>query len=65
MQQGLFQSPVGETCFSYLISLVVSMSMLWLFQMVSFSDPPGMWVSYAVVLGFPAAVGGAAGRLAV
>lgn len=64
-QEGIFQSPVSETVFSYLISLVVSTFMLWLFQTVTVSDPPGLWMAYAIVLGFPAAVGGAAGRLAV
>jgi putative integral membrane protein (TIGR02587 family) len=64
-QQGMFQSPFTETVFSYLISLLVAGAMLWLFHSISFDDPPAKWVEYTVVLGFPAAVGGAAGRLAI
>lgn len=64
-QPGLFQSPISETLISYLISLLVSALMLWLFQLVRAEDPPGLWLSYTVVLGLPATIGGAAGRLAV
>jgi putative integral membrane protein (TIGR02587 family) len=64
-QPGLFQSPVSETLISYLISLLVSALMLWLFQPVRAADPPSLWLSYTIVLGLPATIGGAAGRLAV
>jgi len=63
--RGFFQSPVSETLAAYLISLAISMLMLWLFQVVRVSDPVNQWVSYIIVLGLPATIGGAAGRLAV
>jgi putative integral membrane protein (TIGR02587 family) len=64
-QQGLFQTPRSETIISYLISLVAGMIMLWFFQQLSFSDPWFIWLRYSIILGFPASIGGAAGRLAV
>ena len=64
-QPGLFQSPISETLASYLISLLISLFMLWLFQLVRAEDPFGQWVSYTIVLGLPATIGGAAGRLAL
>jgi putative integral membrane protein (TIGR02587 family) len=64
-QPGIFQSPVSETLVSYLISLFISLLMLWLFQLVRVEDPLSQWVSYTIVLGLPATIGGAAGRLAV
>jgi putative integral membrane protein (TIGR02587 family) len=64
-QPGIFQSPLSETLASYLISLVISLSMLWVFQLLRLEDPLSLWVSYTIVLGLPATIGGAAGRLAV
>lgn len=64
-QPGIFQSPISETLASYLISLLISLSMLWVFQLVRAEDPWSLWVSYTIVLGLPATIGGAAGRLAV
>lgn len=64
-QPGLFQSPVTETLASYIISLLIALSMLWVFQLLRVGDPYGQWVSYTIVLGFPATLGGAAGRLAL
>ena len=64
-QQGLFQTPQSETVISYLISLVAGMLMLWFFQKISVSDPWLIWLRYSIVLGLPASIGGAAGRLAV
>lgn len=64
-QPGIFQSPISETLFSYLISLLISLVMLWLFQLVRLEDPFSQWLSYTIVLGLPATIGGAAGRLAV
>jgi putative integral membrane protein (TIGR02587 family) len=62
-QEGPFQRPITETVVSYLCSLGVAAVLLWLFQRggAPFDD----LLTRAVVLGFPAAVGGAAGRLAV
>lgn len=39
--------------------------MLWFFQQLTFSDPWTMWLDYALLLGLPATIGGAAGRLAI
>ena len=62
---GGFDAPLVETIMSYMISLLMAASMLWLYQMLHLSDPPELWASYIIVLGLPASVGGAAGRLAV
>lgn len=64
-QPGLFQSPISETLASYLISLLISLLMLWLFQLIRVEDPFSQWVSYIIILGLPATIGGAAGRLAL
>ena len=64
-QPGILQHPVTETVASYLISLVVAGGMLWFFQRLGAEDPVGVSLSHVIVLGLPAAVGGAAGRLAV
>jgi uncharacterized membrane protein len=64
-KQGLFQSPQTETIFSYLISLIASVLMLWFFQKLSWSDPWFLWLNSTLILGLPATVGGAAGRLAI
>jgi putative integral membrane protein (TIGR02587 family) len=64
-QQGLFQRPSGETVFSYLVSLLVSVLMLWFFHRLSGEDPWSLWLNYTVILGLPATIGGAAGRIAV
>jgi putative integral membrane protein (TIGR02587 family) len=61
--EGAFQRPLAETLVSYLVALVVAALLLWLFQrgLTPWTD----FLTRVVVLGFPAAVGGAAGRLAV
>ncbi|MGF1588742.1 MAG: TIGR02587 family membrane protein [Pleurocapsa sp.] len=64
-QSGLFQTPQSETVISYIVSLFVGMMMLWFFQKISVSDPWFLWLRYGIILGLPASVGGAAGRLAV
>lgn len=64
-QQGLFQRPSGETVFSYLVSLLASVLMLWFFQQLSWEDPWDLWLSYTIILGLPSTIGGAAGRIAV
>jgi len=64
-QRGIFQRPLSETVASYLVSLVAAWFMLWFFQQLSFEDPWSLWLSYTLILGLPAAIGGAAGRLAV
>jgi putative integral membrane protein (TIGR02587 family) len=62
-QEGIFQRPITETVVSYLIALVVAGALLWLFQRGV--EPASDLLARTVVLGFPAAIGGAAGRLAV
>jgi len=64
-QQGIFQRPLSETIMAYLVSLAASTLMLWYFQKLNFDDPWSMWLSYTLILGLPATIGGAAGRLAV
>ena len=64
-QPGIFQSPISETLISYLLSLLVALLMMWLFQLLRTEDPLSQWVTYTIVLGFPATIGGAAGRLAL
>jgi putative integral membrane protein (TIGR02587 family) len=64
-QRGLFQRPISETIMSYLVSLLAAAFMLWFFQKLTFSDPWRMWLEYTLLLGLPATIGGAAGRLAI
>jgi putative integral membrane protein (TIGR02587 family) len=63
-QQGLFQKPIIETVMSYLLSLVAAAMMLWIFHRLSFADPWPSWLQQTILLGLPATIGGAAGRLA-
>ena len=60
---GLLQHPVIETMASYVVALAASAAMLWLFQRAD--TPPSVALSHVIVLGLPAAIGGAAGRLAI
>jgi putative integral membrane protein (TIGR02587 family) len=62
-QLGAFQHPITETVVSYLAALCVAGALLWLFQRGV--DPPSDLLARTIVLGFPASIGGAAGRLAV
>lgn len=64
-QRGLFQDPLSETVMSYLVSLGASTLMLWFFHQLNLNDPWSLWLRYTLLLGLPASVGGAAGRLAV
>lgn len=64
-QQGILQHPVTETVACYLIALLVSAAMLWFFQRLDLTAPWSATLRDVVVLGLPASVGGAAGRLAV
>ncbi|HEY9801982.1 MAG TPA: TIGR02587 family membrane protein [Leptolyngbyaceae cyanobacterium] len=64
-QKGIFQRPLSETTISYLVSLLASAMMLFFFQKVTFTDPWRMWLEHTLVLGLPATIGGAAGRLAI
>ncbi|HSF76087.1 MAG TPA: TIGR02587 family membrane protein [Microcoleus sp.] len=64
-QQGIFQRPLSETVMAYLVSLAASAFMMFFFHQLSFDDPWSIWLNYTLVLGLPATIGGAAGRLAV
>lgn len=64
-QSGIFQSPQSETIISYLVSLLVGILMMWFFHKLTFSNPWFIWLRYGIILGLPACIGGAAGRLAV
>jgi putative integral membrane protein (TIGR02587 family) len=64
-QRGLFQRPASETVMSYLVSLAAAALMLWFFHRVTLADPWELWLKYTMILGLPATVGGAAGRLAI
>lgn len=64
-QKGIFQRPLSETVVSYLVSLLASAFMLWFFHKLSLSDPGNIWLENSLILGLPATIGGAAGRLAI
>jgi putative integral membrane protein (TIGR02587 family) len=64
-QQGVFQRPISETLLAYILSLGAALVMLIFFGQLSVQDPWQVWLSYTILLGLPATVGGAAGRLAV
>lgn len=64
-QRGIFQRPLSETIMAYLVSLIASAFMLWFFQKLSLSDHWTMWLGHIILLGLPASIGGAAGRLAI
>jgi putative integral membrane protein (TIGR02587 family) len=64
-QQGPFQSPLTETVLAYVLSLLVALAALFLFDRIEWGNPLGEIVAMVLVLGLPAAVGGAAGRLVV
>ena len=63
-QPGVLQHPMTETVAAYLVSLACAAAMLWFFQRLAAEDPYQVTLAHVVVLGLPAAIGGAAGRLA-
>jgi len=63
-QRGVLQHPLTETVVCYLVSLLAAAFMLWLFQNLDLGSPWTMSLQHIVLLGLPACVGGAAGRLA-
>ncbi|CAN5808708.1 TIGR02587 family membrane protein [soil metagenome] len=65
LQTGLFQSPLSETLFSYLVSLLAAALMLSFFRRIDLSAPWDLAFRQVLVLGLPATIGGAAGRLAL
>ena len=64
-QKGFFQRPLSETMFSYLISLLATALMLGFFRQIDPAAPWDLTFRQIVVLGLPATIGGAAGRLAL
>jgi putative integral membrane protein (TIGR02587 family) len=62
-QDGAFQNPFTETTLAYAVSLCVAAVALLLFSRVDSGTPPGYVFQQVLVLGLPAAIGGAAGRL--
>lgn len=62
---GVFQRPFSETVAAYVISLAVAAAMLLFFQRIGPDQSWETWVTWTIVLGLPATIGGAAGRLAV
>ena len=62
---GIFQRPVTETVVAYLTSLATCVAVLWLYGQIG--PETGWFETYAqvVLLGLPAAIGAAAGRLAL
>jgi putative integral membrane protein (TIGR02587 family) len=64
-QRGPFQRPLTETLLAYVLSLLVALAALFLFDRIEWGDPLGEILAMVLVLGLPAAVGGAAGRLVV
>jgi uncharacterized membrane protein len=62
-QRGLLLSPVTETLLAYIVVLAASTLMLVFFQQLSGNDPWQEWLGNVIVLGLPASVGGAAGRI--
>lgn len=63
--EGLFQRPFAETVGAYVISLGVAAFVLLFFQRIGPNQSWETWTAWTIVLGLPATIGGAAGRLAV
>jgi len=63
--RGLLLSPITETLVAYLVALLISTTMLVFFQQLTPADPWQEWLSNILVLGLPASIGGAAGRILV
>ena len=61
--RSFFRTPVGETLMAYVVSLFVAAVALYMFGRLDASTPPYYALLQVLVLGLPAAVGGAAGRL--
>ncbi len=64
-QPGFLQRPINETLICYLVCLCASALMLLFFQQLSWDDPWQEWLSDTLMLGLPATIGGAAGRLVI
>ena len=62
-ERGLLLTPLAETLVAYVVVLMASALMLIFFQQLSGNDPWQEWLGNIIVLGLPASVGGAAGRI--
>lgn len=62
---GPLNRPVTETVFAYRISLAVAFILLFLLDQIETDEPISTLLSQTVVLGLPASIGGAAGRLVI
>ncbi len=62
---GILQHPITETVAAYLVSLLVAGGALWIFGPITPATDPFLMYTMVIILGLPAAIGGAAGRLAV
>jgi putative integral membrane protein (TIGR02587 family) len=63
-QVGPFQRPITETVLAYVVSLGVSFLLLVLYNQLDTETDWRTGLDQVIALGFPAAIGGAAGRLA-
>jgi putative integral membrane protein (TIGR02587 family) len=61
--RSIFRTPIGETLMAYVVSLFVAGAALYMFGALDAASPPAYTLMQVLVLGLPAAVGGAAGRL--
>ncbi|MEX2237984.1 MAG: TIGR02587 family membrane protein [Dehalococcoidia bacterium] len=64
-QPGAFQQPITETVLAYVVSLLIATFLLLAFNQIEASNHWRVTLDHVLVLGLPAAIGGAAGRLAV
>ena len=64
-QKGLFQKPLSETVIAYILSLVMAGVMLIFFQKLDLASPLDIALRQILILGLPATIGGAAGRLVI
>ncbi len=62
---GPFQRPLPETVIAYAVSLAICVVVLWLFGQIDATTDRAVAFAQVVVLGLPATIGGAAGRLAM
>ena len=62
---GLFQDPFSETILAYTISLACTAGLLVGFGHITLDDPLASSLAKVIVLGVPASIGGAAGRVVV
>ena len=62
---GPFQRPITETVIAYMMSLVTAAALLALFGQIDLETDWALIYAQVVILGLPATIGGAAGRLAV